>query len=138
MVKRKQKGFTLIELMMVVIIIGVITALAIPRYLNASASARKKEALRILKQILELEHAYYLDEGVYQLSTGPNEIPHINFMEPSMKRRYDYTVEMGKTGDLATSLWIVATEIDDADLDGVFHERILMDELGHFYGDWEN
>jgi prepilin-type N-terminal cleavage/methylation domain-containing protein len=131
-------AFTLIELMMVVLIIGIIAALSIPRFTKASAAAKKKEALGVLRQIWQLEHAYYMETGLYQPSTGNDSIPKIGFMMPSDIRRYYYTVEVGMTGSLQTSVFIVATEIEDTDLDGIPHERILMDEFGRFLGDFAN
>jgi type II secretion system protein G len=60
---RNSKGFTLIELMIVVVIIGILAALAIPRFTQASARAKEKEADGILKQIYTLENAYYANNG---------------------------------------------------------------------------
>ena len=62
---RNSKGFTLIELMIVVVIIGILAALAIPRFTQASARAKEKEADGILKQIYTLENAYYANNGVW-------------------------------------------------------------------------
>ena len=134
----KKKCFTLIELMMVVVIIGVIASLAIPKFKKASSSARKKEALRILKHIYNLEDAFYMEKGTYQISTGNNVIPDIGFIIPSSTRRYNYTAIPGNTGDILTSLYIVATEIEDADIDGIYYEEIIIDENGIFHGDYEH
>ncbi|NLN65275.1 MAG: prepilin-type N-terminal cleavage/methylation domain-containing protein, partial [Clostridiaceae bacterium] len=38
--KRNEKGFTLVELMVVVVIIGVLTAIAVPVYNNATSKAK--------------------------------------------------------------------------------------------------
>lgn len=62
---RNSKGFTLIELMIVVVIIGILAALAIPRFTQASARAKEKEADGILKQIYTLENAYYANNGAW-------------------------------------------------------------------------
>jgi type II secretion system protein G len=66
---RNSKGFTLIELMIVVVIIGILAALAIPRFTQASARAKEKEADGILKQVYTLQNAYYANNGVYANSS---------------------------------------------------------------------
>ena len=55
---RNNKGFTLIELMIVVVIIGILAAIAIPRFSRVSNRAKQAEAGPILKQICELAQAY--------------------------------------------------------------------------------
>ncbi|HET7234773.1 MAG TPA: prepilin-type N-terminal cleavage/methylation domain-containing protein [Longimicrobium sp.] len=62
---RDSKGFTLIELMIVVVIIGILAALAIPRFTQASARAKEKEADGILKQVYTLQQTYYANNGTY-------------------------------------------------------------------------
>src|SRR5215212_1173944 len=67
---RNSKGFTLIELMIVVVIIGILAALAIPRFTQASARAKEKEADGILKQVYTLENAYFANNGAYAATSA--------------------------------------------------------------------
>jgi type IV pilus assembly protein PilA len=62
---RRGAGFTLVELMIVVAIVGVLVAVAIPSFLRYQLRARSTETLSHLKGIATSEDAYFAENGTY-------------------------------------------------------------------------
>lgn len=62
---RSRKAFTLIELMIVVVIIGILAALAIPRFMSAGVRAKQSEAKSILKQLYVNQRTYFQEYESY-------------------------------------------------------------------------
>ena len=61
----KQKGLTLIELMIVVVIIGVIAAIALPSYQNYIEKSRRADATTTILKIAAEQEKYYLQNNRY-------------------------------------------------------------------------
>jgi prepilin-type N-terminal cleavage/methylation domain-containing protein len=60
---KAQKGFTLIELMVVIVIIGILSALAVPKMFGTSAKAKAAEAPGVIANWETLQSAYVQESG---------------------------------------------------------------------------
>ena len=68
---RKQEGFTLIELMIVVAIIGILAAIAIPNFLTYQMKSRQSEAKVNLGAIKTSEIAFQGEQGCFLSASSP-------------------------------------------------------------------
>ena len=67
---RGQKGFTLIELMIVVAIIGILAAIAIPKFANTKQKAVKSSMISDLRNLATAQEAFYADSTKYATTYG--------------------------------------------------------------------
>jgi len=83
----KTGGFTLVELAVVVVIIGVLAAYGVPRFMDAVERSKASEAFAYLDVIREAQERYAAREGTYSSSTALLDIqmqPPKYFTAPEM------------------------------------------------------
>jgi type IV pilus assembly protein PilA len=61
---RSSKGFTLVEIMIVVVIIGLLAAMAIPAFQKVRQSSQDKAVLNNARQLSAAADQYFLENGV--------------------------------------------------------------------------
>jgi len=92
MFRFNNKGFTLIELMIAVAIIGILAAIAIPNFLTYQAKSKQSEVKMLLKALHTSEVAYFAENGYFTDDMAGLE------WEPKTDCRYQFTVGVGFMG----------------------------------------
>lgn len=99
-----KKGFTLIELMIVIVMIGILSVVAIPRMQNLTAKAKMSEAVITLKTYEKLKDMHYELYGEENASMGQ-----IGFIYPTNSKYFQFSTgeialeHSGQAGNIATA-----------------------------------
>jgi len=138
---RREDGFTLVEIMVVIAIMALLTAVAFPAYRTYALKAKASEAVNHMATIRALQVSYKAINDTYlPLLAHPAAVPsnyqpwgnpgdnnwdELGFSVDTTIR-YQYKVDAGNTGDIATSFTITA--ITDFDCLGPPDDTWTMDQ----------
>lgn len=122
------KGYSLIELMIVVAIIGILVALAVPSFQQSAVKAREAALKQNLHTIRTVLDQHYADKGVYPPS-----------LETLVEAGYLRQVPMDPFTEAADAWVIEFEENPDEEEDGIFDVHSSSDALstnGTPYNEW--
>ena len=110
----KKRGFTLIELMIAVAIVGILAVIALPAYNSYTTNAKRNQAKAIMLNLSQMEERFYTNNySYYAISTAPpaNEPQGwANYAGTSMaKRTYDIAVATTGSPTVSATYTITAT-----------------------------
>jgi type IV pilus assembly protein PilE len=117
---KEDRGFTLIELMVVVIIIAVLAAIAIPLYTGYIKNARTSEGIARLGSIMTASKAYYQRYDNWPPSVPGPGVPGY-YADFGDSEHFRYSITAGAGGQGAFTV-----QADGLDVDGMLGVTITM------------
>lgn len=102
---KQSKGFTLIELMIVVAIVAILAAIAYPSYTNYAFRTRRADGYEMMMRVASAQERYYTNFNKYAASiTDPVTAtpPGLGLTSTSEKGYYTVTTANGTSGDAQT------------------------------------
>jgi len=92
------RGITLFELLVVLVIVGIIAALALPSYHHHTQRVYRAEAMTALLQLQSAEEAYYLRHDTYTASVEAAPPAGLGISATSTSNRYTLSVALAADG----------------------------------------
>ena len=124
-----RQGFTLIEILIVVVIIGILATVAIPTYFSYVEKAYASDAKTQIKNILMNADIYRQEQGSYPDDITEMENGYLDIKE-SVKEKWNFEIDLSEDGTTGT---IVATSTEK--MDGGADKTVTFDvETGRYSG----
>ena len=130
--KNTQKGFSLIELMVAVAVLGIITAIAIPSYTSFKLKANRGEAKSALLDVAARLEEYYSENREYTNDMKDIKLSATTTSKISTTNGY-YEIQNSETANPTETYFLTATPKDTQSSDKVI---FILDDDGekfHYY-----
>lgn len=124
---RINRAFTLLELLIVVIIVGILASLAIPRYIKTTENAKGSEAMGNLGVLREAEWRYFMKHQVFE-----SEFNNLDVENPNVTAVY-FNYDMYDWDNSGMAFYISAQRKPISPYQGNY---IVVDQDGNFTGSW--
>ena len=127
--KKMRDGFTLIEILIVVVIIGILATVAIPTYFSYVEKAYASDAKTQIKNILMNADIYRQEQGSYPDDITDMENGYLDIKE-SVKEKWTFEIDLAEDGSTGT---LSATSTEK--MEGGADKTVTFDvETGKFSG----
>lgn len=122
--KKLSAGFTIVELITVVLVIGIICAIAIPNLLSVRRTAQESSGAAIVKSLIKAEGMYFSSHGNQSSYGTLNDLVTHNCIDAGLltEARNYYTFQVNLTSPITYNI----TATPGAE---------LANQMRHFYGD---
>jgi len=116
---KRESGFTLIEVLTVIIIIGILAAIAIPKFASSTISARQKADVVTAHQLKTALDRYQLDNGAYlnntQLTVADGAVISTKLIPKYISKLDKGTIQQVVAGNTGKGFGIDTLQVNQSD-----------------------